>query len=196
MRYSWIFMAFMFWVIGPAVAGQTHFDPSSFNTKATFSVDSDVMSLTSAVATIEARPNAPGYSWLRISFYSFPPAAEDIASVVSGNVESMDRKWNKKASNSKDYNHSHAVLQLSVDKDRKIWQVDMSVPGHACTIAPFEQDVKNAWQTYQFDGKHLRLKSKGSYICDMKFMGIPNQKFGWDVDLNLPAFEKAHSKQK
>ena len=182
MRCCRLFMALMFWVIGPAVAGQTHFDPSSFNTKATFSVDSDVLSLTSAVATIEARPNAPGYSWLRISFYSFPPAAEDIASVVSGNVESLDRKWSKKASNPKDYNHSHAVLQLSVDKGQKISQVDMSVPGHACTIAPFEQDIKNAWQTYQFDGKHLRLKSKGSYICDMKFMGIPNQKFGWDVE--------------
>ena len=66
----------------------------------------------------------------------------------------------------------------------------MSVPGHACTIAPYEQDVKTFLQEYRFDGKKLRLKSKGSYVCDMKFMGIPNPKFGWEVDLNTEVFEK------
>ena len=94
------------------------------------------------------------------------------------------------ASNPTDYNNGNAVLQFSLDKDLKVWQVDMSVPGHGCTIAPFEQDVKNFLQDYQFDGKNLRLKSKGSYVCDMKSMGMANQKFGWDVDLNTQVFPK------
>ncbi len=102
----------------------------------------------------------------------------------------MDKKRTNKASNPKDYNNSYAFLQLSVDKDSRVWQVDISVPGHGCTVAPFEKDVKNFLQEYQFDGKNLRLKSKGSYECDMKFMGIPNQKFGWDVNLNTPVFQK------
>ncbi len=93
------------------------------------------MSLSGAVATIEARPNTPGYSWVRINFYSFPLTAEDVVGAVNGDIESLDRKWNKKASNPQDYNNSHAVLQLSVDRDLKVWQVDMSVPGHTCTIA-------------------------------------------------------------
>jgi hypothetical protein len=165
-------------------------DPNSFHTSASFSVDNNVMSLSSAVATIEPRLGAPGYSWLRISFYSFPVTADDIAGVMKGDTSSMDKKWNQKASHPKEYNSSHATVQLSVDQSSKVWQVDMSVPGHACTIAPFEPDVKTFLQTYRFDGKNLRLRSKGSYICDMKFMGIPNQKFGWDIDLNTAVFEK------
>jgi len=54
--------------------------------KATFSVAREVMSLTSAVATIEARPNALGYSWLRISFYSFPPACSSMMHQLANNI--------------------------------------------------------------------------------------------------------------
>ena len=174
----------------PVFSGPASIDPNSFHTSANFSVDNNAMSLSTAVATIEPRLGAPGYSWLRISFYSFPVAVDDIAGILKGDTGSMDKKWNKKASDPKDYNISHAVIQFSVDKNLKVWQVDMAVPGHSCTIAPFEPDVKNFLQDYQFDGKNLRLKSKGSYVCDMKFMGIPNQKFGWDIDLNTAVFEK------
>ena len=148
------------------------------------------MKLSTAIATIEPRPGAPGYSWLRISFYSFPVAADDLASVMKGDTHSMDRKWNQKASNPNDYNNSRAVLQLSIDKSSKVWQVELSLPGHTCTIASFESEVTAFLQDYKFDGKNLRLESKGSYVCDMKFMGNPNQKFGWDVDVNALVFEK------
>ena len=190
MRYLWFFTALVLCVTAPVLSGPASVDPNSFQTNANFSVDNNEMSLSTAVATIEPRLGAPGYSWLRISFYSFPVTADDIAGVMKGDTGSMDRKWNKKASNPKDYNNSYAVIQLSVDKNSKVWQVDMSVPGHACTIAPFEQDVKTFLQNYQFGGKNLRLKSKGSYVCDMKFMGIPNQKFGWEIDLNTAVYEK------
>jgi hypothetical protein len=165
-------------------------DPNSFRTNANFSVDGDAMSLSTAVATFEPRLGAPGYSWLRVSFYSFPVAADDLIGVMKGDVSSMDKKRSKKSGNPKDYNTSYAFIQLTVDKDLKVWQVDMSVPGHGCTIAPFEADVKKFLQDYQFDGKDLRLKSKGSYVCDMKSLGIPDQKFGWDMDLNTTVFKK------
>ena len=175
---------------GPVLPGQVSVDPNSFRTNAKFSVDNDAMSLSTAVATIEPRAGAPGYSWLRIYFYSFPVAADDMPAVLKGDMRSMDSKWNKKASNPDDYNTSRAVIQLSVDKDSKVWQVDMSIPGRACTIAPFESGVKTFLQDYQFDGTNLRLKSKGSYVCDMKFMGNPNQKFNWDIDLHTVVIEK------
>ncbi len=193
MRYPWLLAAVLFCLIGLACANRTRLEPRSFSTNAKFSVDHNGMSLSSAVAIIEARPNTPGHSWVRISFYSFPLTAEDVAGATNGDIESLERKWNEKASNPQDYNTSHAILQLSVDREWKVWQVDMSVPGHGCTIAPFEPDVKAFLQNYQFDGKHLRLKSEGSYVCDMKSMGIPNQTFGWDVDLDIPVFEKVRS---
>jgi len=190
MRSLIFFTVLVISAAGPALSGPASVDPNSFHTNANFSVDNNAMSLSTAIATIEPRLGAPGYSWLRISFYSFPVAADDIAGILKGDTGSMDKKWTKKASNPKDYNNSYAFIQLSVDQSSKVWQVDMSVPGHACTIAPYVQDVKSFLQDYLFDGKNLKLKSKGSYVCDMKFMGVPNPKFGWEIDLQTMVFEK------
>jgi hypothetical protein len=165
--------------------------PDSFGTSAQFAVDNNHLSLSSVIATIEPRLGAPGYSWVRIHFYSFPPAAGDMAGIVRGDLTSMDKKWEKLADrHDNSYNLSNAIIQLSVDKDYKVWQADMAVPGHGCTIAPFEKDVKNFLQDYRFDGKNLRLKTKGSYVCDMKSMKIPDQTFTWDIDLTIPVYEK------
>jgi hypothetical protein len=191
MRYRWLFGVLLFCIIGTAFADPARIDPSSFGTSAKFSVDNNDMSLSTAVATIEARRGAPGYSWIRIHFYSFPLTAEDVVAVTNGNIESMEKRWRElyKPNMPNEYK-KNAVIQLSVDDKFQVGQVDMSVPGHACTIAPFEPDVKKFLQSYQYDGKNLKLKSKGSYVCDMKFMGIPNQKFSWDINLNVPVFRR------
>lgn len=165
-------------------------DPASFQTSAKFAVDSDALSLATAVATIEPRLGASGYFWLRIYFYAYPVGAEDLSGIQKGDVGSMDKKWSKMSGNPKDYNASHATLQLSVDREHKVWQVDMAIPGHACTIAPFPKDVDGFLQEYRFDGNKLRLKSKGSYVCDMNFKGTANQKFAWDVDVTAEVFQK------
>ena len=162
--------------------------PSSFATSARFSVDADEFPLSTAIATIEPRPSAPGYSWVRIHFYSFAPAGEDMAAIGAGNVDAMDKKWEKKASVPADYNHGYASIQLSVDSAFKVWQVDMAIPGHTCSIAPFEDDVHNFLQDYHLDGKTLTLKSKGSYVCDMM---SGKQRLGWDIDVQTPVFAKA-----
>jgi len=164
-------------------------DPKAFETRAVFSIDEDAMTLTSVAATIEPRPGAPGYSGVQISFYAFKFTTADIAGAVKGRVESMDAKWTRTASDPKVYNHSYAFIQLTVDKDFKVWQIDMSVPGHACTIASSEPRVKSALQEYRFDGTRLRLKSKGSFVCVLGLAG-PNRRYGWDLDLDDPVFRK------
>jgi len=180
-------------VIGCSVqSSKTPNTPTSqnFSTNAKFGVNSASFVLSTAVATIEARPGVPGYSWLRIYFYSFPPAADDLTAIANGNVASMEAKWTKLAGKDNSYNTSHAVIQLLLDKDSKVWQVDMSIPGHSCTIAPFEPDVRSFLQEYQFDGGTTRLKSKGTHLCDMSVNNAPNVKFEWDVDLKTRAFAK------
>jgi hypothetical protein len=173
------------------VADSPPLTPDSFGTSAQFAVDDSHLSLSSVIATIEPRLGAPGYSWVRIHFYSFPPAAGDMAGIARGDVNSMDKKWEKLADkHDNSYNVSNAIIQLSIDKDYKVWQADMAVPGRGCTIAPFEKDVKSFLQDYRFDGKNLRLKSKGLYVCDMKSLKIPDQTFTWDIDLNIPVYEK------
>jgi hypothetical protein len=188
MRHLLFFAVFISIVTLPAVSGPAAIDPNSFRTRASFFVDGNAMSLSTAVATLVPRPGAPAYSWVRIYFYSFPVVADDVAGIMKGSTASMDKKWMSKASNPGDYNTSRTVIQLSLDQNFKVWQVDMSVPGHSCTIAPFEPDVKTFLQGYQFDGKNLKLKSKGSYVCDMRVLGIPNQKFSWDIDLDAAVY--------
>ena len=186
--YRWLSAAVTFFAVGSAVVGQSRLEPSAFNASARFSIDGDVLSLSTGVATIE--PRAPGYRWLRVNFYSFPLTPADIAGAMKGNVDSMEHKWTSTAGNPRDYNHSHAVLQLTVDGDRKVSQVDLSVPGHTCTIAASPGEAAKALPGYQFDGKRLTLKGKGSYICDMSFAKSPNRTFGWDLDVGIPVFEK------
>ena len=191
MRKVLLFVGLTVFIAGNVFADSPSLKPDSFSTRAEFAVDNSHLSLSSVIATIEPRLGAPGYSWVRIHFYPFPPDAADMTGIAKGDVDSMDKRWEKLADrHDNSYNVSNAIIQLSVDKDYKVWQADMAVPGHGCTIAPFEKDVKSFLQDYKFDGKNLRLKSKGSYVCDMKSMKIPDQTFTWDIDLNIPVYEK------
>src|SRR5579859_3234461 len=167
---------------------------SAFQTSAKLSVDKDFLSLSSAVAIREERKYPAGYAWVRIHFYPFPMTPADIAAARTGDVLSLDKQVNRNSYDPKVHTSAYGVIQLSIDKDFKVWQVDMSVPGHSCTIAPFEKDVHSFLQTYHYDGKNLRLKSKGSYVCDLKAVGAGDQTYKWDIDVALPVLEKLSPK--
>ena len=164
--------------------------PDTFKTTARFAVDRTALVLSSAVATVEPRSNAPGYRWLRVYFYAFPLTAADVTAVKTGSVESLERRWKSKADHPADYNVSNAVLQLGIDKDGRAWQIDLAIPGHSCTVAASDRESAAAMQTYQFDGRRLRLKTKGSHVCDFNARGVANPTFTWDVDVSLPVFDK------
>jgi hypothetical protein len=178
----------MLGTVGTALADPS---PATFATKANFSVDGTALALSNAIATIEPRAGAPGYSWLRIYFYAFAPTADDVAAARQGSVAAMERRWQQLAATPTAYNTGRAVVQLSVDQDFKVWQVDLSVPGHSCTIAPDAPDVQKFLQAYRFDGSKLRLKSARSFVCDLKFMKVPDQTYTWAIDLDTPVFAKA-----
>jgi hypothetical protein len=122
------------------------------------------------VANSEPRAGAPGYSWLRLRFYAEPLNASDAAAVARGDLGSIHAPWN-------------AVLQLTLDPRSAITQVDLSLPGHTCTIAASPEEVAAGVQRFQFDGTDVRLSAKGRHLCDMKFMGSADQTFQWEVDL-------------
>jgi hypothetical protein len=152
-----------------------------FNTHAAFVVDRDSLSLITVIATIEPSRTASDHSWVRVYFYAFPPDTIDAALATRGSVASMDRKWQSTSVDPKEYNRSRAVLQLTVDKDDEITQVDLSVPGYACTVASTPQELNAFVQRYAFDGKQLRLAAKGAYVC-----GSGKQTVAWSVDVDTP----------
>src|SRR5215471_19142990 len=121
---------------------------------AAFSVDGKTTTPTAAVATVQPRTGAPDYYWLRVFFYASPLAADDLSKATEGRIESMRAKWS-------------AVMQLTVDKGSTVWQVDLALPGHSCTVAESDGDAKKAVQTFGFDGTRLRLAGKGSHLCAM-----------------------------
>jgi hypothetical protein len=145
---------------------------------ARFSVAGTASTSSVIVATTQPRTGAPGYSWLRIYFYPSTLSTDDKAAATTGRVASIKAKWS-------------AVLQLTVDKDLKVWQVDLSLPGHTCTIAESDRDAKNLLQELQLSGKRVRLKSKGSHVCDLKSLGMPKETYEWDVDLDIPVVGNA-----
>lgn len=105
---------------GAALANPPAIDSGTFRTAAKFSGATTSLTLSSAVATIELRPGALGYSSLKVTFHFFPVAPGDVAGLTSGNLTSVEKRWNEKAGKPKDYNASHAVIQLSVAASSKV----------------------------------------------------------------------------
>jgi hypothetical protein len=87
----------------------------------------------------------------------------------------------------------YATLVLFLDKEKRVGQVNLSyvIPGTtvARTVAWKPEDLKRSFSNYQFDGKRLRLKSKGTFSelnSKQEAMSL-----SWDVDFDLPVFERA-----
>jgi hypothetical protein len=143
-----------------------------------FSVDGSVTQPTVAIATIQPRLGAPGYSWLRIYFYASPLGPADRVAVANGRAASIKTSWS-------------AVLQLTVDPGSHVSQIDLSLPGHTCTIAETDGQAKSALPQFQLDGRRLRLAGEGSHVCDMTSLHVPNETFGWKVDLETTVVDAA-----
>jgi hypothetical protein len=165
----------LMWALGLVMAATS---PSSAQT-ATFRVDGVTSTPLTAVATIQPRPGAPGYSWLRIYFYSSLTAAER-RQAERGGIDAHRTHW-------------AAVLQFSLDTSWTIWQIDLSVPGHACTIAASDRDATRVVQAFQFENGRLRLRTTGAHVCDMRSIGVPNQRFEWDVSTDTRVVESRSS---
>jgi hypothetical protein len=138
-----------------------------------FSVNGVNSRTSTAVATIEPRTGAAGYSWLRVYFYASTLSAEDSAAATRGHIRSIKQPWS-------------AVLQLTLDASAHVWQIDLSLPGHTCTVAESDRDAALALSGFHFDGGHLRLRSQSSHVCDMPALRVPRQSFEWNVDLDVP----------
>ncbi len=154
-------------------------DPRLFDTVAKFSIDEDVKMLSSVIATIEEHPaHGPEHLWLQINYYSFALTAEEVEEAASGNFDLItNRRYEE------DYD-SQAIILISMTRDYKVWQIDISMPGVTCTIAWLDEDVKSFLQTFQYEDDNLMLKAEGSYTC-----GTPvNKTLSWLTDIEIPVF--------
>lgn len=130
------------------------------------------------VATVEPRAEAPGSSWIRMSFYSreFTPIQRQLA--ATGRDPDLLRNW-------------EAIFQITVDPVGNVSAIDLALPGRPCAVVQSGLDAKRAVQHFEFDGSRLRLRSKAFSICDLKVEGVPSQRFEWDLTLDTPVVARA-----
>jgi hypothetical protein len=147
---------------------------------ARFAVDDLTRVTPTVVATVEPRADAPGSSWIRMYFYSFALTPIERQRAALGRDPALLRQW-------------EAILQLTVDPKGTVAAMDLALPGRPCAVAQTGQDAARAVQHFEFDGVHLRLKSKAFSICDLKVEGVPSQRFEWDVTLDTPLVARASS---
>jgi len=163
------------------------FKAQDFNTRSVFELvvnDSSVLKVgaskivtQSAFVTL-AHGLIPGNSeGLEIQFFTKPITEAAIADILKNRAKELTKR-------------DYAAFVLFLDKANKLWQANLSyvIPGItvAITVAWKPDELKKYFSSYQFDGKRLTLKSKGSY-SDME-SGKENLRLAWNVDFNLPVF--------
>ena len=163
------------------------FNAQDFNTRSVFELvvnDSRVLKVgaskivtQSAFVTL-AHGLIPGNSeGLKIQFFTKPITEAAIADILKNRARELKKR-------------DYAAFVLFLDKANKLWQANLSyvIPGItvAITVAWKPDELKKYFSSYQFDGKRLTLKSKGSY-SDME-SGKENLRLAWNVDFNLPVF--------
>jgi hypothetical protein len=86
---------------------------------------------------------------------------------------------------------NYATLVLFLDKQNKVWQVNLSyvVPGTTVgkTVAWKREDIDRYFSDLQFDGKQLVLRSKGTYS---ESESAEAMRLSWNVDINLPVIRE------
>ena len=118
----------------------------------------------------------PGKSdGLEIMFFPTPPTEAGRADVVKNDGRELRKR-------------SYAALVLFLDKQNKVWQVNLSyvVPGATVvrTVAWKRDDIEKYFSDVQFDGMQLVLRSKGSYRESEP--GPEALRLSWSVNVNLP----------
>jgi hypothetical protein len=213
---TWFFLLF----IGIAFSAAESAKPSASNpfaTDARFAVDSEAdpsrsaipdmlyhperlhprLSLSSVVATTTPADSGPNDSLVEITFYSFAFTQGDMAIARKGDTQPLFKKsdaiQNKNAKSGKSYNGGGwAIVQLTLDEHRQIREIRMTVPGYSVLLTGREFQIFLA--EYKFDGKKLRLHSKGSNRVDNMPVGVASFTIRWDMNLAIPVFAKRAAK--
>jgi hypothetical protein len=174
-----------------------------FANEARFAVDSEAdpssarpellhprLSLSSVVATIEPDKHVSKCSLVEVTFFSFPFTREDMVNARNGNIWPLLKKSdainNKNPTSAQYKNGGWASVQLTLDQHLRVREVRMTIPGYSILLSG--NDLRGFPQEYQFDGKKLKLKSKGSYRLGKMRVGVAGFAFRWEMDLTIPVF--------
>jgi hypothetical protein len=113
-----------------------------------------------------------------IQFFSKPITEADRTDLLENDARQL-RKSN------------YAILLLLLDRQNNITQANLTyvVPGTTVTrtVAGLPDEIKKYFGDYQFDGKRLRLKSKGTY--EEKDPSQQTLSLAWSLDIDQPVLD-------
>lgn len=162
----------------PKLTAET--DPRRLDVHASMGVNDRMEELKSAYASWTDEFFGGKSKAVRIDFFTVPLTPDDIADLLEGDPAQLDlREYNS---------YRWGAVTLFVDETMKIWQVNMSLRGHACTVA-WKPDELKAWnEGFRYDGTRATLKSFGTYLCDIP--GGEATTYHWEFDLDVPVFDR------
>lgn len=186
----WIFAVVVWFVSAAQSKSNSDFSSNDFKTKAVFELKNHQSSVIKQGSTRIVTESAfvmltneffkGKTEGLEIQFFTKPITDAARIDILENGAKQLGRS-------------DYAALVLFLDKQKKIWQVNLSyvIPGTTVsrTVAWKPEDLKKDFSNYQFDGKRLRLKSKGTYSelnSKQEEMSLT-----WDVDFDLPVFDHA-----
>ena len=188
---QWLVIGALSAVVRPLDASSSSYGPFTvhdFQTKAAFELvvtnsnalkpsTSKIAAQSGYVTLAHGLPgNADG---LEIHFFPTQVTEEVKADIVENDAKELKKS-------------NYAALVLFLGKDNKVWQANLSfvVRGTtaARTVAWKPEELKKYFSDYQFNGKRLVLKSKGSYAESEK--NREQLRVSWNVDLNLPTIRE------
>jgi hypothetical protein len=162
-----------------------NFDPKDYQTEAIFELVVDKSKYLkrgtskvvaqSAVVSL-AHGLIPGNSdGLEVMFFTKPVTEASLPDIMNNDAKELRKS-------------SYTALVLFLDKENKIWQVNLSyvVPGTtvARTVAWKPAELKRHFSNMRFENGRLKLKSSGSYSESEPAEDV--FKISWNVDLDLP----------
>ena len=169
----------------PLSLAAEQFDPKDYQTKATFELVVDkskylkpgTSKFTAQSAFVSlAHGLIPGNSdGIEVWFFSKPVTEASLPDIINHDAKEMRRS-------------SYAALVLFLDKEKKLWQVNLSyvVPGTtvAKTVAWKPDELNRYFANMRVKDGRLNLKSTGRYSESEPTEDVIN--LTWQVDLDLP----------
>jgi hypothetical protein len=160
---------------GPVKFSEEKFNPKDFSSSAEFETQGRKINTQSALVklTVDKFWNS---NVLEIRFFKDMLTEDGKFTVLNDPHASYD-----------------ALMALFLDKDNKIIQANLTcvIPGFtaAYTVASSEKELQEFFSQYSYDGKQLKLLSKGSHVD--KGVNV----LSWDMNLDVPVFDKTKTSQ-
>lgn len=175
----WLFVFSLTYLNCINVSAEQIVDPKLFASQSKFSLNDNPLITNSAIVVLTDEFFSGKTRALKILF-----ATEALTDEARIDILNNDGKTIRKK--------DHVFLVLFIDKDNKIWQVNLTfvIPGQTVvrTVAWKPEELKQFSSHYFYDGKRLKLQNKGNYKDSSSEKAPVTLK--WDVNVDIPVFEK------